>query len=679
MANGATQGLIDRIAKIIAAITTVTGFIGGLVGFFNLAAGNAQLVFRIVLYGSLLLLWISCFYIYLAKKPKPKTALIQRPAPTSAHSFTETWRRAALVGIFGIPCATLITLGAIWYYESLPQDKVVVLFAKFDSKDQATSDTYDKILGDLRNAISKYRPKVELLNYKVITEEEGGNDAARAAGQQRRANIVIWGLNSKNWIRANFLVLVNKPSYLSREQNLEFPLTGQETFKVQISASEDISFLTLLTLGLVRFEADDWDGAVNLLNDALAHANGSRVQQDEAIKKDNQATCHFILGRALMSQGKYDQAIASYRQAVQLKPDYGEAHLYLGYTYFINGKSEAAAELATAIDFYSASIRGNPQAAEPYINRGTAYSYQGFTAAQDQHFPEAEEKISLALSDYDKSINLQSDNPLAYNNRGVAYIKKGDVELEMRRADPANQSYDLAISDFNRALKLSPWDISVRNNRGTAFSKRGKFDQALADYSEVIKHRPNNPLSYLNRAFVYYDKFDYKRALEDYNQAINLDGGIPRIYRNRGWAHMFLGQYEQAAQDAQTFLNLKGQCDKGFKDMVILGYLGYRMANRQSEADTILNRAGGCDPSWPFDLLRYLHNDIDQRQLLEAARNNSALTEAHTYIGMSLLFSGQTGAALEHFKWVNENGDKTYDEYHLSRAQIKLLSPGALN
>ena len=45
------------------------------------------------------------------------------------------------------------------------------------------------------------------------------------------------------------------------------------------------------------------------------------------------------LGNALRDQGKLEEAIASYRQALRLKPDYAEAYNNLGIALRIRGSS----------------------------------------------------------------------------------------------------------------------------------------------------------------------------------------------------------------------------------------------------------------------------------------------------------------------------------------------------
>ena len=46
--------------------------------------------------------------------------------------------------------------------------------------------------------------------------------------------------------------------------------------------------------------------------------------------KSDYAEAHYNLGVALTDQGKLEEAIAAYRQAIGIKPDYAEAHSNLG-------------------------------------------------------------------------------------------------------------------------------------------------------------------------------------------------------------------------------------------------------------------------------------------------------------------------------------------------------------
>jgi Flp pilus assembly protein TadD len=54
------------------------------------------------------------------------------------------------------------------------------------------------------------------------------------------------------------------------------------------------------------------------------------------------AEAHFNLGNALRAQGKTDEAIAEFREAIRLKPDHASAHTNLGNALDAQGKTDLA-------------------------------------------------------------------------------------------------------------------------------------------------------------------------------------------------------------------------------------------------------------------------------------------------------------------------------------------------
>ena len=74
------------------------------------------------------------------------------------------------------------------------------------------------------------------------------------------------------------------------------------------------------------------------------------------------AAGHNNLGNALKNQGKLDEAIACYRRALELKPDYAEAHNNLGNAFKNQGK------LDEAIACYRRALELKPDYAEAHSN-----------------------------------------------------------------------------------------------------------------------------------------------------------------------------------------------------------------------------------------------------------------------------------------------------------------------
>ena len=66
--------------------------------------------------------------------------------------------------------------------------------------------------------------------------------------------------------------------------------------------------------------------------------------------KQDDANNHYEQGRIYQRQGRLDDAIAEFQEAISIKPNYAEAHNNLGVTYqFQNRFDEAIAEFQQAI------------------------------------------------------------------------------------------------------------------------------------------------------------------------------------------------------------------------------------------------------------------------------------------------------------------------------------------
>jgi protein O-mannosyl-transferase len=126
-------------------------------------------------------------------------------------------------------------------------------------------------------------------------------------------------------------------------------------------------------------------------------------------KSPDKARVHVAFGLALLNEGKIDEAIDHYKQAIRITPDYSLPFNNLGNAYVKSGQYQHA------IEDYNEAIRLKPDYAEAYNNRGTSYDNLG--------------QYQRAIEDFNKAINLKQDYAKAYNNRGVAYLSQGNNEL----------------------------------------------------------------------------------------------------------------------------------------------------------------------------------------------------------------------------------------------------------
>lgn len=163
---------------------------------------------------------------------------------------------------------------------------------------------------------------------------------------------------------------------------------------------------------------------------------------DNGLGSAARAEAHYNRGLASQKLNCLDEALASYDQAIALKPDLVEAH---------NNRSavlEQTKRYVEALAGYDRAIALKPDFAEAYYNRGNVLqqlrrhedasaSYQRAVALRP-HFAEAYNNLGKALQKlkrytdalaaYDRAIALKPDFAEAYQNRGVTLVSAGDMQ-----------------------------------------------------------------------------------------------------------------------------------------------------------------------------------------------------------------------------------------------------------
>lgn len=154
------------------------------------------------------------------------------------------------------------------------------------------------------------------------------------------------------------------------------------------------------------------------------------IFQIPAVPKDSAA--YFKRGVSFAKQGKHQQAIADYTEAIKLEPRYSTVYFYRGKSY-----SEIK-QYQHAVTDYTKAISIDKNNDSFFYYRGLAYSYLN----QDQK----------AVDDFSQAIRLQPDSYSNYASRGDSYRKL--------------KQYQQAIDDYTAAIRLDPTFPLYFNSRG---------------------------------------------------------------------------------------------------------------------------------------------------------------------------------------------------------------------
>ena len=141
----------------------------------------------------------------------------------------------------------------------------------------------------------------------------------------------------------------------------------------------------------------------------------------------NQAMAYTNMCRGYNSLKNYPRAKVICNQALELSPDDGETHLYLGFVYLgLKKNAEAKEHFAKAVDGLTKYTKENPEYSDGFYLLGSAYYSTG--------------EVKKAIQAYERSLELSPRFARARYNLGIAYF--------------VDQNQNLADEQYNALLDL---------------------------------------------------------------------------------------------------------------------------------------------------------------------------------------------------------------------------------
>lgn len=250
------------------------------------------------------------------------------------------------------------------------------------------------------------------------------------------------------------------------------------------------------------------------------------------------AEANHNLGIAYKSRGNLDNAVASYRRTLKIKPDFAEAHSNLGTAQSDQGAIHDAAvsyrrALAIKPDLTEAqSSLGNTQRNLGRFDDAIASCRRALAVKSD--FVEARSNLGDALRElghlddavasYRRTLIQKPDYVEAYNNLGATLRDQGKLDEAVRcfgRALNHRPDYAEAHSNLGAVLteqgKLEEAVTSCRrapnfadalNNLGNALQEQGKLDEAVLAYGQALDRKPDFSLAEMNLSFTHLYRSD---------------------------------------------------------------------------------------------------------------------------------------------------------------------------
>jgi tetratricopeptide (TPR) repeat protein len=190
------------------------------------------------------------------------------------------------------------------------------------------------------------------------------------------------------------------------------------------------------------------------------------------------------LGNALTAEGKTEEAIRCYREAVRWQPDYAQAHCNLGNAY------AALKRRGEALEEYEKALRANPKLARAQYHLANLLLAEGEAAAAAEHYQRAlalmpdyaeahyqlavvllgRGKVAEASRNYREAVRLKPDWVEALNN--LSWLLATQPEGRFRDGKEAVElaARGVALTHTNNAQLL--------DTLGAALAETGRFREA---------------------------------------------------------------------------------------------------------------------------------------------------------------------------------------------------------
>ena len=150
--------------------------------------------------------------------------------------------------------------------------------------------------------------------------------------------------------------------------------------------------------------------------------------------------------------GRVDEAIAHYRKALEIKPDYADAHNNLGSALAgTAGSTRRSSSTSKALEI-------KPDFAEAHNNLGTALA--------------GCRRVDEAIAHYQKALEIKPEYADAHNNLGLALAMRG--------------RFDEAIAHCRKALEIEPDFAEAYNSLAIALAGSGHANEAVKAAEQAL-------------------------------------------------------------------------------------------------------------------------------------------------------------------------------------------------
>jgi len=219
-----------------------------------------------------------------------------------------------------------------------------------------------------------------------------------------------------------------------------------------------------------------------------------------------------LIGACYKSLGQLEGSAKMFETAVNIKPDYAEAHKNLGITLKDLGRLDAA------VDSLNQAIAIDPNYVDAHYN--LAITLKDLNQFDD------------AVKSYQKVLEVNPNFAQAYNNLGNLLKDLGQT--------------DESIKNYQKAIEINPNFAHAYNNLGSALMSIGSLKESINIFEKSVSIDSSNILAHYNLGNVLNILGHVKAGIKSIKRAIEIDPKFAEGYKTLGNIYRKLKQREKA-------------------------------------------------------------------------------------------------------------------------------------
>ncbi|MCG6932184.1 MAG: tetratricopeptide repeat protein, partial [Gallionella sp.] len=218
------------------------------------------------------------------------------------------------------------------------------------------------------------------------------------------------------------------------------------------------------------------------------------------------------IGNALLGNRQLDEAVANYRSALEINPDYAEVYCSLGVALKELGQFDSA------INSFKRALEINPNLVEGHYSMGLAL-------------------LGLRMSDnamacFQIALKINPNLTEAHYGMGLALQDLG--------------LFEGAVESYHRALKIHPDYAEGYCGLCLAQKELGLLDVALANCRRALELKPDFAEAHCNLGIILNELHQYESAVSSCRRALEIKPDMAEAHCNLGNFLKNLGQFDGA-------------------------------------------------------------------------------------------------------------------------------------